>query len=136
MNHSEFRKKLLGREEFRKEYEKLDLAFEISKMLIRARIIKGLTQEQLADLIKTKQSGIARLENGTNLPSLRLLEKIAKAYKTDLLPPKFKFLVQEEISTKLESGVTWTFNTIIPNTDHPEWQVQAPTTPNRELAYS
>jgi transcriptional regulator with XRE-family HTH domain len=38
---------------------------------------KGLTQEQLAKLIGTKQSGIARTERGTTYPTIELLERIA-----------------------------------------------------------
>src|SRR4051812_43297508 len=56
---------------------KKDLAFQIGKEFEKVRILKGYTQDQLAREIKTKQSSIARLERGSNLPSLRFLKKIA-----------------------------------------------------------
>jgi len=43
------------------------------------RIKRGLTQAQLAEMVGTRQSSIARLENGTNVPSLSFLDRIAKA---------------------------------------------------------
>ncbi|MBX4186939.1 MAG: helix-turn-helix transcriptional regulator [Candidatus Doudnabacteria bacterium] len=87
--------------DFRKEFEKIDLAFEISKMLIEARIFKNITQQELARLIKTKQPSIARAENGSTLPGLGFLEKVAKALGTYLIPPKFGFIedVRKEIET-------------------------------------
>jgi DNA-binding XRE family transcriptional regulator len=39
----------------------------------------GLTQEQLAARLKTKQAVIARLESGRVKPSTRTLERIAQA---------------------------------------------------------
>lgn len=71
--------------EFRKEYYKYDLAYEIGQMLLEARSVKDITQERLAKLIHTKQSGIARAESGTYLPSLSFLNKIANALKTKLI---------------------------------------------------
>ena len=84
MNIDELKKNLLEDESFKREYEKYDLAFEISQMVIEARIIKGITQKKLASLIGTKQSSISRLENGSFLPSLSFLERIAKALKSKI----------------------------------------------------
>lgn len=84
MNIDELKRNLLRDQDFKMEYEKYDLAFEISQMVIEARIIKGITQKKLADLIGTKQSSISRLESGSFLPSLSFLEKIAKALKSKI----------------------------------------------------
>lgn len=78
----EFKTKLMKNPKFREEYTKRDLAREASRMLVEARIIKGVTQAKLAKMIHTKQSGIARAENGNYLPSLSFLDKIAKALNT------------------------------------------------------
>lgn len=75
--------------------EPQDLAFEVSEMLINARIIKGMTQEELAKKMNTKQSGVARIENGTHLPSLSLLKKIANVYEAHLIPPRFSFMNED-----------------------------------------
>jgi transcriptional regulator with XRE-family HTH domain len=45
----------------------------------RLRILRGLTQEQLAELAGTKQPSIARLESGASEPSVHFLRKVAKA---------------------------------------------------------
>ena len=45
----------------------------------RLRLIRGLSQAQLAEMVGTRQPSIARLENGTSTPSLSFLTKIAEA---------------------------------------------------------
>lgn len=92
MKLKEFKKQLLKDPVVAREFEKYDLAFEISQMLIEARIIKGITQEKLAQMVNTKQTSIARAENGKLLPSLRFLKKIADALNTHLIAPRFAIL--------------------------------------------
>lgn len=50
----------------------------LSRVLRTARWHAGLTQEQLARIMKTKQSSIARAENG-NVASIRFAERLVKA---------------------------------------------------------
>lgn len=64
---------------FRKEFDRYDLAFEIGQMVLEARLATGITQEGLAEKLGTKQPAVARLENGTNLPSLSFLDRVMKA---------------------------------------------------------
>jgi len=45
----------------------------------RLRMLRGLTQAQLAEMVGSWQPSIARLENGTSAPSLSFLTKIAEA---------------------------------------------------------
>jgi len=47
--------------------------------IARLRILKGLTQAQLAEMVGTRQPSIVRLENGKRVPSLSFLHKIAAA---------------------------------------------------------
>jgi DNA-binding XRE family transcriptional regulator len=47
--------------------------------IARLRIQRGLTQAQLAEMVGTRQSSIARLGNGSSVPSLSFLDRIAKA---------------------------------------------------------
>jgi len=75
----DLRKELLKDPEFRAEYEKMQPKFEAVSALIEARIKKGLTQEALAQKIKTKQSAIARIESGNVNPSIGFLQKLAEA---------------------------------------------------------
>ena len=46
----------------------------IGERIREARIAKGLTQEQLAQVTGINQANISRLENGTANPSLRTLK--------------------------------------------------------------
>ena len=45
---------------------------------------KGLTQEQLADLINMEQNSISVIESGRNFPTLGTLEKIAQILEVNL----------------------------------------------------
>ncbi len=65
---------------FKSEYDKLQPEFA----MIRARIDRGLTQEELAKKIGTKQSVISRLESGKGNPSVGFLKKLAEALNSDL----------------------------------------------------
>lgn len=73
-------KEVLKDPEFKEEYDKLQPQFA----LIRARIEKRLTQEQLAKKIGTKQSVISRLESGRANPSIGFLKKLAQALNSHL----------------------------------------------------
>jgi transcriptional regulator with XRE-family HTH domain len=84
MKLREFKHKLLQNPEIKEEFSKYDLALEISEMLIKARIIKGMTQDKLAHLMHTKQESISRAEKGNHLPSLSFLQKIASALNAQL----------------------------------------------------
>lgn len=93
MNIQDLEKELLKNPEFGDIYlHGKNLNFEISKMVINARIAKGLTQEKLAKKMGTKQPSIARIERGTSLPSLSFLAKMAEALNTELIAPKFEML--------------------------------------------
>jgi transcriptional regulator with XRE-family HTH domain len=61
---------------YRREYEALEEEFSLSAAMIEARTRAGLTQEQVAQRMKTTQAVVARLEGGGTMPSTRTLEKI------------------------------------------------------------
>jgi len=82
-------------------------SFEIAASVMEARILKGLSQEELAKKVGTKQPSIARLESGSCLPSLSFLEKIAKALDTELILPKFKFLEKQETIANEKYIIAW-----------------------------
>jgi ribosome-binding protein aMBF1 (putative translation factor) len=77
-------KKWMNNPKYRREYEALEEEFSLAAALIEARARAGLTQEQVAQRMKTTQAVIARLEGGGNMPSTRTLEKYAKATGTRL----------------------------------------------------
>ena len=79
------KKELLRNKEVAKEHEKLETHYRVISQLIEARLRKGVTQEQLAKKVGTKQSAIARLESGNANPSLEFLEKVTKAVDSKLV---------------------------------------------------
>ena len=64
---------------YRREYQALEEEFSLTAAMIEARSRAGMTQEQVARRMKTKQAVIARLESGGSRPSTRTLERYAKA---------------------------------------------------------
>jgi transcriptional regulator with XRE-family HTH domain len=84
MDWKEHKKLLMKDREFRTEYEALEPEHKLASALIRLRLARGLTQEELARLMNTKQESIARLESGTSLPSLTTVKKAAAALDAHL----------------------------------------------------
>ncbi len=61
--------------EFVRAWKEMKLSYQISRL----RLLRNLTQEELAEKIGTKQSSISRLENGKSKPNLGFLERVVKA---------------------------------------------------------
>ena len=72
-------KKMLADREVRAAYETMADEFGLARELIAARVRAGLTQAELAELMGTTQSVVARLESGARLPSVKTLLRFAKA---------------------------------------------------------
>jgi len=72
-------KEALKDPEFKAEYDRQQPEFAVINAIINARAKKGITQEQLAKKLGTKQSAIARLESGRANPSVLFLKKLANA---------------------------------------------------------
>lgn len=120
-------KRSLLQDKARKEaYQKVDLGFEIGKMITDARIAKNMTQAKLAKLVGTKQPSIARIEKGDALPSLSFLQKIATAFNTQLLPPRLEFL--EEIKGMQVENRTSNVNYRHSSLAHLDWNTADTTT--------
>ena len=60
---------------FRAEWESPEPAYQVARL----RILRGLTQEQLAELVGTKQPSIARLESGRTEPKISFLRRVVEA---------------------------------------------------------
>ena len=54
---------------------------EFGKRIKLTRVENDLTQDQLAEKIKTKQKNISRYETGASMPSIETLIKIANVLK-------------------------------------------------------
>lgn len=77
-------KKWMKNAEYREAYEALKPEFEVARAIIQLRGDAGLTQEELAQRLHTKQSVVARLESGRGRPSTQTLQRLAEATGTRL----------------------------------------------------
>jgi ribosome-binding protein aMBF1 (putative translation factor) len=78
--------------EYQAAYERSRPEFEIASAIIAARSSANLTQKELAELMSTKQSLIARLEAGEQNTTVKTLNRIAQATNTRL---HISFLTQD-----------------------------------------
>ncbi|HNS53113.1 MAG TPA: helix-turn-helix transcriptional regulator [Anaerolineae bacterium] len=81
MDYLEYRERRL------REDAKLACAYEqeqIGREILRLRLSRGWTQDQLAAALNTKQPAIARLESGSHRPSLATLDKISRVLNARL----------------------------------------------------
>jgi DNA-binding XRE family transcriptional regulator len=69
---------------FAQDFEKGYEEFKIGVLLKQAREQAGLTQEQLARLLKTKKTAISRIENHAQDIKLSTIQKVAKALGKNL----------------------------------------------------
>jgi len=69
---------------FRKEWDKSEVSYQVTRELIKARIEGRISQRELAKKAKTTQAVISRIENLTVSPSIGLLQKIAQALGKNL----------------------------------------------------
>jgi ribosome-binding protein aMBF1 (putative translation factor) len=57
----------------------------LARMVIRFRMDHELSQSQLAELVGTTNSVISRLESGAHRPNVDTLQKLARAFKRQLV---------------------------------------------------
>lgn len=74
---SEYIEEQLKDPEFKKEWEKSEAAYQVTRALIGARIKNKISQRQLAGKVGTTQAVISRIENMSVSPSIGLLQRIA-----------------------------------------------------------
>jgi len=84
MNHKDVKEKLFKNPEVKKEYNDLEISYNLKKQIIKLRQENGLSQKELAELIGTRQSVISRLESENSNPSIKFLNKVAKALDKNL----------------------------------------------------
>ena len=82
---SDLHKKWSKDEKYRKAYDALEEEFHLASAVIDARNRAGLTQQELAKKMGTTQPVVARLASGRTRPSMRTLERLAKATGSRLL---------------------------------------------------
>jgi ribosome-binding protein aMBF1 (putative translation factor) len=93
----EIEARLMKDPEFVKEYHALDEEFALIRQAIERRIKKEMTQKQLAEKLKTKQSAVSRFESGKSRKehSISFLRKVANALDCEL---EIKFVPKKHLS--------------------------------------
>ena len=79
---SDYRKSLqkhMKDPEFKKEWDDLEIEYQVQAELIRARLDSNLTHAELAQKSGIRQSNISRIENGNAVPRLDTLKVLAHA---------------------------------------------------------
>lgn len=76
---SDLHKKWMKESSYRKAYAALEEEFALASAAIDVRNRAGLTQGALARKMGTTQPAVARLESGRGYPSMRTLDRLAKA---------------------------------------------------------
>ena len=80
----QYLKEQLKDPKFRKEWERTEAAYQVTRELIRARMEGKISQRELAKKAKTTQAVLSRIENMTVSPSIGLLQRIAQALGKNL----------------------------------------------------
>jgi DNA-binding XRE family transcriptional regulator len=79
-DYETFLKHAQKREGFKKAYEDVEEEYILIREMLAARSKSGLTQEAVAELMRTTKSAVSRLESaGKHAPSLTTLKKYAQA---------------------------------------------------------
>ena len=74
----------LKNNEFKQEWDKLELRYKVIKQLIELRNSYNLSQTAFAKKVGTTQAVISRIENGAVNIGIDFLEKIAKAFNKEV----------------------------------------------------
>ena len=82
---SDMHKKWMKEPKYKKAYQALEEEFVLASAVVGVRNRVGLTQRELARKMGTTQPVVARLESGRTGPSMRTLERLAKATGSRLL---------------------------------------------------
>ncbi|MEX2236358.1 MAG: helix-turn-helix transcriptional regulator [Dehalococcoidia bacterium] len=71
--------------ELKREYDALETQYRIASDILKLRLARGLTQDELARRVNTQQPSIARIESARSLPTLAKLQQLADALEARLV---------------------------------------------------
>ena len=74
----------MGRSQVRPRYPPMDVRIRVGLNLQALRRARGLTQEELAHRSSVHQTYLSNVEGGKRNPSIRVLDRIAKALGADI----------------------------------------------------
>lgn len=69
---------------YRKEYEALEVEFDLIRQVLDKRIKLDMSQAELARKMKSDQATLSRLESGNFNPSIKFLKRLATALDSKL----------------------------------------------------
>jgi ribosome-binding protein aMBF1 (putative translation factor) len=95
-SYRDYKEKVLKNPEIKKEYDGLQLEYDIIQAMIDARVSQNITQKELSARTGITQADISRIENGTRNPSLSMVKKLAQGLgmqlKLEFVPTPVKKL--------------------------------------------
>ena len=84
MKLEEYRKQLEGDAEYQAASRELEPILDLADEILRLRLERGWSQSELARRAGTKQANISRIEAGLGNPTLKFIQKVARALDTEL----------------------------------------------------
>jgi ribosome-binding protein aMBF1 (putative translation factor) len=84
LDWEDFEKELLVKPGFKEALRETELEYQVARAIVEARVKRGMTQEDLAKAMNTKQSVISRAENAKTIPSLSFLKRLAQVLNASL----------------------------------------------------
>lgn len=78
MNLNDLHQKFTESKDYIDASNELKLHFDLANSILRARIKKGLSQQELAERIGTKQANISKIEAGLANPTLSVIQRLSK----------------------------------------------------------
>ncbi len=82
--HKDVLREALSDPEIRREYDALELEFELRRALLRLRRQMDMTQEELAERLGTKQEYVSRIERGHVSLTMPYLARLLDALEADV----------------------------------------------------
>lgn len=76
---AEWHRESMRNPEFKKAYDALQPKYDLIRVILDARLKRGVTQAELARRAGTTQSAIARFESGASNPTLDFVSKVSLA---------------------------------------------------------
>ena len=65
--------------DFLRHYAEADIELRVALEIIKAREAQNMTQQELAEALKTKQQTVSRIERGAQNVTIETLDRIARA---------------------------------------------------------
>jgi transcriptional regulator with XRE-family HTH domain len=84
MKFEEYYEKLLGDPEYIAAEKELKPLFDLASEILRYRLKNGWSQTELARRSGTKQTNISRIESGLANPTIKFIQKVARALGAEI----------------------------------------------------